>query len=219
MIPPQAILFDLFDTLVGCDWSKMIRLLAAALEVDELRLARVYDEMTELRDGGEYQTSAAVLTAVAGRCGGDIEPGRINDLVREEESLLAEISYLYDDAVPVLAELRGRGVATAIVSNCSPNALPIIESFELAEQVDSVVLSFQVGHAKPEPEIFSRVLADLESGPGNAWLVDDRSDYLDGAAAMGMSTFLIDRTTSRTAPESIHRALGSLAELVNLVER
>ena len=64
----------------------------------------------------------------------------------------------YDDSLEVVRALRGRGVPTALVSNCSHNTRPIVARLGLEQEFDAVILSFEVGVMKPDPEIYREAL-------------------------------------------------------------
>ena len=55
-----------------------------------------------------------------------------------------------------------------------------------------VVDSSAVGMRKPEAEIYHHLLSRLGVAPESAVLVDDTPVNLDGAAAVGMQTVLVD---------------------------
>lgn len=55
---------------------------------------------------------------------------------------------------------------------------------------DDIVLSFQVGLAKPDPQIFMMAAERLGVEPDECVFVDDLSKYLLGAESIGMSTVL-----------------------------
>jgi putative hydrolase of the HAD superfamily len=64
----------------------------------------------------------------------------------------------------------------------------------LTDVCDSVVLSFEVGAKKPDPEIYREALARVGNpAPGSVVFVDDQERYCDGARALGMQTRLIVR--------------------------
>lgn len=221
MTPPAAVLFDLFDTLVRCDWSDQAKLIASHLDVDEAMVTDANDQTRIHRDGGDFQNEADTLAAVARICGRKLPDAALGDLMREEALLLSQIAHLYDDSIPVLDGLRSAGVATAIVSNCSPNAVPIVERLDLSNHVDLVMLSFEVGSTKPDPVIFEVALTRLGVSPDRSWFVDDRADYLDGAARLGMTTFRIHRADShgeQMAGSLDHAEIGGLTELLGLVQ-
>ncbi len=59
---------------------------------------------------------------------------------------------------------------------------------------DDMVLSFQVGMAKPEPEIFRLSAQRLGVQPEECVFLDDLSKYLVGAEEAGMHTILFKNT-------------------------
>jgi epoxide hydrolase-like predicted phosphatase len=59
---------------------------------------------------------------------------------------------------------------------------------------DDMILSFQVGMAKPQPEIFSLAAERLGLLPNECVFVDDLSKYLVGADEAGMHTILFKDT-------------------------
>jgi putative hydrolase of the HAD superfamily len=60
---------------------------------------------------------------------------------------------------------------------------------DLAKWFDVVVVSCEVGVAKPDPVIFELCLSRLGVAPRHALFVDDRIDNIEGAAALGIRTF------------------------------
>jgi putative hydrolase of the HAD superfamily len=99
---------------------------------------------------------------------------------------------LYEDALPVLAELRSRGLKIGLVSNTSRDLDAFIRHFGL--EVDAWVASGTHGKVKPSPSIFRAVLELLQVEPEAAVMVGDSpADDVEGAQAIGMRAFLIDR--------------------------
>jgi HAD superfamily hydrolase (TIGR01549 family) len=99
---------------------------------------------------------------------------------------------LYEDALPVLAELRGHGLKLGLVSNGSRDLEEFVRHHAL--EVDCVVGSRAFGRTKPHPEIFRHALALLEVEPQDAAMVGDSyEDDIEGARALGLQTFLLDR--------------------------
>jgi putative hydrolase of the HAD superfamily len=99
---------------------------------------------------------------------------------------------LYEDALPVLAELRRQGLKIGLVSNTSRDLDAFIRHFEL--DVDAWIASGTHGKVKPSPTIFRAVLELLGVEPQAAVMVGDSpADDVDGAQAIGMRAFLIDR--------------------------
>ncbi len=136
---------------------------------------------------------AAALEATILACGGSVDAQLVADLVTMDGALIRDLTVLHEDTVPFLAELRGRGVRTAFVSNCSENTRPLLDGLGLAPLVDALVLSCEVGAAKPHPEIFEVALERLAATAGDAVFVDDQQAYCDGASALGIRAVRIDR--------------------------
>ena len=112
----------------------------------------------------------------------------------------------YADTVPVLTALRERGVRTAIVSNVGFDLRPIIERNVIA--VDALVMSYEVGSVKPDPGIFNHALELLGATPQESLMVGDSWRDDSGAAALGIRTLLLPRTTG-----PVH-GLGAVLRLV-----
>ena len=99
---------------------------------------------------------------------------------------------LYEDALPVLAELRGRGLRLGLVSNTSRDLDAFIRHFAL--DVDAWLSSGTHGKVKPSPSIFRAALDLLGVEAEAAVMVGDSiGDDVDGARAVGMRAFLVDR--------------------------
>lgn len=101
--------------------------------------------------------------------------------------------YVLADATHALLEaLRSRGFKLGLVSNtASPKWLlePILERQGIAERVDEVVLSSEVGKRKPHPAIFEAALRRLEVDARDTLFVGDRLDAdVLGASRVGMKT-------------------------------
>jgi putative hydrolase of the HAD superfamily len=103
---------------------------------------------------------------------------------------------LYEDALPVLAELRRHGIKIGFVSNGSRDLEEFVRHHGL--DADCAIGSRAFGRTKPHPEIFRHALALLRVEPGEAAMVGDSyEDDIEGARALGMRAFLLDRDNRR----------------------
>jgi len=99
---------------------------------------------------------------------------------------------LYDDALPVLAELRRHDLKVGLISNGSRDLEEFVRHHAL--DVDCAVGSRDFGRAKPHPDIFHRALALLDVEAAETAMVGDSyEDDVEGARALGMQAFLLDR--------------------------
>jgi HAD superfamily hydrolase (TIGR01549 family) len=105
----------------------------------------------------------------------------------------AEHFELYEDALPVLEELRGHGLKLGLVSNTGRDLDEFVAHHGL--DVDAVLGSRAFGRTKPHPTIFQEALKRLEVEPAEAAMVGDSTeDDVEGAHAAGIRTaFLLDR--------------------------
>jgi HAD superfamily hydrolase (TIGR01549 family) len=105
---------------------------------------------------------------------------------------LSENFDLYEDALPVLEELRRHGLKLALVSNTNRDLAEFITHHAL--EVDVALSSREHGRTKPHPTIFKAALDRLEVAPEEAAMVGDSpEDDIEGARALGMQAFLLDR--------------------------
>jgi HAD superfamily hydrolase (TIGR01549 family) len=100
---------------------------------------------------------------------------------------------LYEDALPVLEELRKRGVKLGLVSNTGRDLDEFVAHHRL--QVDAALGSRAFGRTKPHPTIFREVLQRIGVEPvGAAMVGDSPEDDIEGAHAAGIEqAFLLDR--------------------------
>ncbi|HSX43983.1 MAG TPA: HAD family phosphatase [Candidatus Saccharimonadales bacterium] len=88
--------------------------------------------------------------------------------------------------VKFAAELRERGVKTAVLSNMvTPVAFVFRHSPEL-KQFDPVIISCDVGMRKPDPEIYQLMLEKLGLPAEECIFVDNRADNVEAAKKLGM---------------------------------
>jgi len=120
---------------------------------------------------------------------------------------------LYDDVLPVLRELRGRGLKLGLVSNTSRDLGAFVRHFEV--DVDAWLASGSYGKVKPSPLIFRAALDLVGCEAESAVMVGDSpSDDIAGARAVGMRAILLDRADR--FPDEPDR-LSSLFELPALL--
>jgi putative hydrolase of the HAD superfamily len=87
-------------------------------------------------------------------------------------------------------EVRASGVKTAILSNGVPEVMASVRAdHPLAEIFDVVVVSYELGHAKPDREIYEATLSELGVVPQDALFVDDRGENIAAADELGLRTF------------------------------
>ncbi len=213
----SAALIDLYDTLAWTEWPRMRTEVERRVGVGRDALLDAYVRTRHARSLGTFGTIEGDLRAVLDAAGVDADPTTIRGLAERTETFLATGVHLWDDALPVLRELRDRGIRTAIVSNCDHGTRAVVERLGLEEETDAVILSFEIGSAKPEPAIYLAALEALDARPHQAAFVDDQVQYCDGAAELGLRAVLLARDPAADVGSGAHRVIRSLRELSELV--
>jgi putative hydrolase of the HAD superfamily len=111
------------------------------------------------------------------------------------------------DAMETLDRLRARGLRTAVASNAPfpPEMLHRqLRVNGVAERVDAVVFSSEVGRRKPAPELYLAALDRVGVAAADALYVGDRvvEDY-DGPRALGMRAVLCTALARRPIPPHV----------------
>jgi len=120
--------------------------------------------------------------AIASECATEIEEGWG----------VSENFELFEDALPVLDELRRAQLKIGLVSNGIRDLTAFVAHHRL--DVDAIVDSRSHGRVKPHPTIFEAALERLGASPGEAVMVGDSlEEDIEGAKALGMRAILIDR--------------------------
>jgi putative hydrolase of the HAD superfamily len=210
----DAALLDLYDTVARTRWGDLSTRIAAELGIDREDLYRAYERTRAARSVGAFDGQEGDMAAIVEAAGVAPSPALIERLVGMERVFAETGIELWEDSVPVVEELRARGVRTALISNCSHSTRGVVDRLGLAEAFDEIVLSFEVGLRKPDPGIYRVGLDRLGVPAARAVFVDDQPDYCDGAAALGIATFLIDRSGDTTPDEDGHRVISDLRALL-----
>lgn len=101
----------------------------------------------------------------------------------------------YAEVPGVLERLAGEGLRLAVLSNWGPWLRDVLAYESLLDRFETVVVSGEVGVAKPDPRIYHRALdeLDLEPGPHVAYVGDDVGNDIAPSRALGLTAVLIDR--------------------------
>jgi 2-haloacid dehalogenase len=94
----------------------------------------------------------------------------------------------FDETVAILAELRDAGRRLVALTNWSAETFPIARArFEFLSWFDGIVVSGELGLAKPDPAIFRAMFALHAFEPEEAVLIDDRIENVEAARRLGMT--------------------------------
>jgi putative hydrolase of the HAD superfamily len=154
---------------------------AAALNVKR-HPERLHDDTIGHRFTVEIVIGMGGPEEIASECAREIERGWE----------VSENFELFEDALPVLDEIRGAELRIGLVSNGIRDLKEFVVHHRL--DVDAVVGSRAHGRVKPHPTIFQAALELLGVEAPDAVMVGDSlEEDVEGARALGMHAILIDR--------------------------
>lgn len=161
----------------------------------------VHDRLLETIDRWAVElemTQGELLASVYGGNDDAVLVGRVTendwwDVVRERLGI--DISPLRcelesgqtwdDELIGVLRDAKPTA-RTAILSNAWPSQRVRIEALGLSDLVHELLLSCEIGCAKPDTSAFKIALERLETAPAETLIVDDTSGHVDAAAKLGI---------------------------------
>jgi putative hydrolase of the HAD superfamily len=83
--------------------------------------------------------------------------------------------------------LKQRGLKTAILSNMGDDVLASVKrEFDWIHRFDVLVWSYQLGIAKPDPELYRHTLGELGVQPEETLFIDDKPANVEAARALGI---------------------------------
>ena len=216
----RAVLLDALGTLVElpAPWPALVEELAVrGVEVTEAEArAALLAEMAYYRAHHDEAVGPAELEDLRDRCTEVLRgalPTRAQAGGDLRGALLGSLRFRpYPEVPGVLRELGELGVARVVVSNWDVSLRGVLDDTGLAPLLDGIVISAEVGAAKPDPVIFERALGVAGVDAGAALHVGDTAQAdLAGARAAGIRALHLDRSGGDPA------ALHSLAGLPGLV--
>lgn len=177
----DAVIFDLGGVLVRTEDPAPRARLAQSLGMTPSELSRIiYDSET---------ARLATLGAITTREHWDAVRHRLGLSAEKLKNVPAEFwggDTLDEALVNYLRALRPR-YKTALLSNAWDDLRRVVEeSWKITDAFDEVIISAEVGLAKPDPRIYRLALARLDVEPEAAVFVDDFEENVEGARAVGM---------------------------------
>ncbi|HET7293928.1 MAG TPA: HAD family hydrolase [Vicinamibacteria bacterium] len=178
----QAVVFDLYDTLLRIRLRRLHKAVPRLLGVDAARWAALIRDELLTRP---FQDRAAFARFICGRLAprGEGMEERLLALVREEVDSVEP----YDGVRALLAFLRRRGFALGLLSNLSSVHKEPLRRHAMEPLFDALGLSCDEGLKKPEPGFYLRLCERLGVPPQAALVVGDSlANDVEAPRALGM---------------------------------
>jgi putative hydrolase of the HAD superfamily len=189
-MPLDALILDYGEVLSEAQQPGPMREMARLLGVSDERFADAYWRWRPDYDLGmptdEYWRVTAGSLGLAPPAGAQLEALVAGDVASWTR---------YRDAMwDLVRTFRASGGRTAFLSNGVPPVMARIrQDRPLADWFDVVVVSYEVGLAKPDPRIFALCLERLGVEAASTLFVDDRAVNTASATAVGLQTLTFTR--------------------------
>jgi FMN phosphatase YigB (HAD superfamily) len=121
-------------------------------------------------------------------------PGIGPDLIDALYTVMTDQWTAFADTLPVLQELKSRGLRIVVLSNTGLDIRPCLKRAGVSDLLDGVVLSYEVGMVKPDPAIFELALELLEVPAAQTLMVGDSPRDDVGGAPLRIRTLILPRT-------------------------
>jgi len=120
----------------------------------------------------------------------------------------ADVWRIYDDVLPALDQLSAQGLRLAVISNWDERLRDVLRCLALDARFETIVVSFEVGHAKPHPAIFAEATARLGLPANRILHIGDSAEAdLHGARDSGLQALQILRTATEPGPDHLQSLL------------
>ena len=135
----------------------------------------------------------------------------------------SEDETLFPDAASTLAVLKERSFRLGLIANQNPGTKERLANWGLLRFFDVIAASAELGHAKPDPEIFRWALAQAGCAQKQAVMVGDRLDNdIRPAKELGMTTIRVQKGLAvymhpSCAAEVPDYTVESLSEILQFV--
>jgi 2-haloacid dehalogenase len=196
---PDAVVFDLGGVLL--DWNP--RYLYRQLIDDEAEMERFLGEVCTMEWHAAHDRGVPVGESCAALAAAHPEyADLINAWSERSEDMIAGP---IEGTVEILDELLQQGVRCYALTNMERETYPLRrERFPFMGRFAGTVVSSHEGVAKPDPEIFRRLLDRFGLEPRRTIMIDDSPPNIEMAASLGMVAVRF------TSPIALRAALNRL---------
>ena len=178
----DTILFDLGAVLI--DWNPRY-LYRSLFNGDDAAMEHFLTEIVPPEWNRSIDAGRTFAEAVAERVKAHPQHAALITLWKDQWAVMLR------DAIPgtveILTELRNRGYRLYALTNWSAETFPIARSrFAFLQWFEDIVVSGEVGLAKPDPRIFELTFARCRLAPERTVFIDDSLHNVESGRAAGL---------------------------------
>jgi HAD superfamily hydrolase (TIGR01509 family) len=167
----NVVLFDFFGVIRTDAYQSW-------LDRQGIKREGMYHEVTERLDAGEINLDT--MLELVGQASG----------LPVTLEILDESATVDTDVVDLIDEV-GQYAQVGLVSNAESAFIRnLLREHDLERRFDEIIISSEVGHIKPRPEIFQIALERMQSSPEVTLFTDDNETHVAAAAELGITSLL-----------------------------
>lgn len=183
---PAAVVFDIGNVLIGWDPRPAVAAAVGDAEAERFLADEDFDfpAWNHEQDAGRTWDEAEAV-------GIDSHPHWREHLLSYRRHFDRSMLGPIDDTVSLLRELHAAGTPLFALTNWSAELFPLaVKRFDFLRLFRDIVVSGQVGLAKPDPAIFALLARRTGLQPGQCIFVDDSPPNVTAGAATGFDAIL-----------------------------
>ena len=233
---PQAIIFDLDDTIIAeaemserC-WEEVCTVYSVRLggtvgeilleTIREIRRGNLANRERLERGGSDLRSIRQNLLLSAFAALGIEDTSLVQEMTNSYMALKSVLVEPVPGALDTLRKLKQEGIRLAMITNGpAEEHRAKMQRAELEHFFEYILVEGEFGVGKPDPQVFNHTLSRLQVTPAQAWMVGDNLvNDVAGAQAVGIYGIWVDlRGTglpenSSVTPDRIIRSIVELLE-------
>lgn len=190
----QAIIFDMGHVFVDFEWEQVCRGFCQVFEIDNEAFKPILKHISTLGYETGHIDTAGLLKEVEKLTQKTIAEEHFHTLWNatfRENQLMAELLPRLKEKFPLY-----------LLSNTNESHWNYLEkTYNVSRHFDELVLSYEVGYAKPHDEIYLAAIKHTGKQAGDCLFVDDLIANIEAADRLGLKTHLF------TTPEKFQNSL------------
>jgi len=180
----SCVLFDLGGVIVNWHNSWLIQDVSDEFQLQEEKLSKeFYKNLPEISTG---KINEKEFWHTIGK---ELESKKLMNL---NESLLDKIfrkrCSLNNSMISLSKELSQKDITVGILSNTEPASYSVMENLTSLDHFEYKFLSYNIGHLKPEPEIYHHVIDHIPFPKEELFFIDDLKSNVESARSEGIDS-------------------------------
>lgn len=187
----KAVIFDYGGVIADVDRSEIVSFVMKTFDVSREEAAKLLKESRPFRLKGEADEES-YWKQVAKEHRVELKDG----WSRPFDYVLLESIKEIPGTLPVIQELKENGIRVGILSNIDAIAAKYVRQKGHYEGYTPLLLSFEMGVEKPNPQAYEKMIETLNLSPHEIFFIDDRIENVEAAKKLGIVAYHFDNAAA-----------------------